>query len=115
MGKTLSELGNELKAFLVEIQSDSHNKQNFRPERYNNLKLSMDIAKDPDNPYVDISISMSLAQYSLRTGEKLSGGLGPDERFVLRWLSKTNTLPALMDCWRLREKYRGKAVGVDED
>lgn len=40
MSKTLNELAGELKAYIIEIQSDAHNKGNIRPERYNNLKLS---------------------------------------------------------------------------
>lgn len=40
--------------------------------------------------------------------------LGPDERYVLRWLEKPNTIPALMECWREREKRRGKATGVED-
>lgn len=113
MGKTLSELAGELKAFLIELQSDARNKHNFRPERYNNLKFSMDVAKS-STPYVEISISMSEAEFSLRGGEKQNGGLGPDERYVLRWLEKPNTLPALMECWREREKRRGKATDVED-
>lgn len=113
MAKTLSELAGELKAFLIEMQSDARNKNNFRPERYNNLKFAMDVSKDP-NPYVVISISMSEAEYSLKTGDKQNGGLGPDERYVLRWLEKPNTIPALMECWHEREKRRGKATGVED-
>lgn len=113
MAKTLSELAGELKVFLIEMQSDARNKNNFRPERYNNLKFEMDVSKD-SNPYVVISISMSEAEYSLKTGDKQNGGLGPDERYVLRWLEKPNTIPALMECWREREKRRGKATGVED-
>ena len=43
MPKTLNELANELKEYLLNAQADAHNKASLRPERYNNLKLSMDL------------------------------------------------------------------------
>lgn len=107
MSKTLKELSDELKAYLIEIQSDAHNKGNFRPERYNNLKLSMNIASNR-SPHVIVTLAMSSAEYDLKTGEKTNGGLGPDERLVLRWLGKQNSLPNLMECWKNVEKNRGR-------
>ncbi len=109
MAKTLKELGDELKAYIVEVQSDAHNRGNFRPERYNNLKLSMDIAYNR-NPHVIISLSMSAAEFDLKSGEKTNGGLGPDERLVKRWLEKQNTIPNLLDCWKVVEENRGRAT-----
>lgn len=43
MAKTLNELASDLKDVIIGLQSDAHNKGNLRVERYNNLKLSMDI------------------------------------------------------------------------
>lgn len=109
MAKTLNELASELKVYLIEIQSDAHNKGNLRPERYNNLTLKMNIAANP-TPHVKLFIGMSSAEFDLRTGDKVDGGLGPDERYVLRWLGKTNTMPALRICWSNAEKNRGRIV-----
>ena len=108
MGKTLNELADELKEYIISVQSDAHNKVTLRPERYNNLKLKMDITKNK-KPHVIISISMSQAEFDLKSIEKNSGGLGPDERYAIRWLGKTNTIPALMECWKRVEKNLGKA------
>lgn len=107
MAKTLKELADELRSYIIELQSDAHNKGNFRPERYNNLKFVMDMAYNK-NPHVVISLTMSSAEFELKTGEKINGGLGPDERYVLRWLDKPNTLPALRNCWKNVEKNRGR-------
>lgn len=107
MSKTLNELASDLKIYLIELQSDAHNKGNLRPERYNNLKLVMDLVKNK-NPHVFISVAMSEAEYLLPSGEKINGGLGPDDRFVLRWMAKPNTIPMLMECWKQAEKSRGR-------
>lgn len=106
MGKTLNELAGELKEYVIDLQSDAHNRGNIRKERYNNLKLIMDIAANP-TPHVIISISMSEAEFDLKSGEKTNGGLGPDERYVLRWLGKPNTLFDLRACWTEIESRRG--------
>lgn len=106
MSKTLNELAAELKSVIIEQQSDAHNKANLRPERYNNLKLVMDVAAN-SQPHVIIKLAMSEAEYNLKTGEKTNGGLGPDERYVFRWFGKVNTLSDLMACWRDAEKRRG--------
>lgn len=107
MAKTLNELTSDLKTYIIEVQSDAHNKGNLRPERYNNMKLKMNIAENK-NPHVVVFIGMSSAEFSLGSGEKMSGGLGPDEKHVIRWLEKPTSLPALRDCWRRVEKNRGR-------
>lgn len=108
MAKTLNELALDLKTYIIEIQSDAHNKGNLRPERYNNLKFQMNIAANR-NPHVLVFIGMSSAEFDLRTGDKTAGGLGPDEKYVMRWIDKPTSLPALRECWKRVEKNRGKA------
>lgn len=44
-------------------------------------------------------MSMSAAEFELKMGQKLNGGLGPDERYVIRWLNKSGTLAALIETW----------------
>lgn len=107
MGKTLNELAGELKNCIIEQQSDAHNKGNMRKERYNNLKLIMDASANP-KPHVVVSLAMSEAEFDLRSGEKTNGGLGPDERYVLRWFDKSNTIPDLRACWSDAEKNKDK-------
>ncbi len=98
MAKTLNELAGDLKEAIIDAQSDAHNKSNMNAARYNNLKLTMD-PQASANPEVVISLAMSEATFNIKTGEKVNGSLGPDERYVLKWLGKTNTLPALNECW----------------
>ncbi len=113
MGKTLNELALELKDLIINLQSDAHNKGNIRKERYNNLKLIMDIAKN-STPHVIVSMSMSAAEFNIKTGEKVNGSLGPDERYVLRWIDKPGVLEDLRDRWASVERNRGK-VSNDKD
>lgn len=107
MSKTLKELGDELKDLMIDLQMDAYNRNNFRPERYNNLQLKMDIAYNPQ-PHVIIVMAMSMAEYDLKTLEKLNGGLGQDERYLQRWFARPNTIPALMQCWENAERNRGR-------
>lgn len=109
MSKTLNELASDLKTYIIEIQSDAHNKGNLRPERYNNLKFQMNIAENK-NPHVVVNIGMSSAEFNLNTGDKTAGGLGPDERYVIRWLEKPTSMPALRECWKRVERNRGRAT-----
>lgn len=114
MGKTLNELAEDLKSYLIEIQSDAHNKGNLRPERYNNLRLLMNISQNP-NPHVEIRLGMSAAQYDFRKCEKTEGSLGPDDRYVLRWLGKSTSISALDECWKVIVRNRGRAYEKQTD
>jgi len=114
MTKTLNELSSELKEFIIMQQSDAHNVRNIKIPRYNNLKLSMNISRNP-TPHVTISISMSEAVFKLQDGEKESGALGPDERYVLKWLDKSGTMEQLREIWGSIEKQRGKANPSDAE
>lgn len=107
MAKTLNEHAGDLKRYIIELQSDAHNKSSVRVERYNNLKLTMEPNAD-SKPHVVIDMAMSSAEFELKMGQKLYGGLGPDERYVIRWLSKSGTLPALMETWRAIVKNGGR-------
>ena len=98
MPKTLNELAGELKALIIDLQSDARNKSNLNPARYNNLKLKMDPSLNP-SPHVVVSISISEAIFNISTGEKITGSLGPDERYAIRWFAKGSTLEGLKECW----------------
>ena len=89
------------------MQSDPHNQNNLRVERYNNLKLLME-PNNNHNPHVIVDFSMSDAEFDIKTGQKINGGLGPDERYVLRWFNKSGTLTALQETWQVIVKNGGK-------
>ncbi len=107
MAKSLNDLAKELKALIIELQSDAHNQSNLRVARYNNLKLLMEPERN-HNPHVVVDFSMSDAEFDIKTGQKINGGLGPDERYVLRWFNKAGTLAALQETWKVILKNGGK-------
>ena len=53
-------------------------------------------------------MSMSAAEFELKMGQKLNGGLGPDERYVIRWLNKSGILAALIETWHGIVKNGGR-------
>ena len=107
MAKSLNELAGELKALIIELQSDAHNQSNLRAERYNNLKLIMEPNRN-NSPHVIVDLAMSDAEFDIKTGQKLNWGLGPDERYVLRWFNKSGTLTSLQETWKVILKSGGK-------
>lgn len=112
MAKTLNELAGELRALIIELNSDAHNRVNFRAERYNNLKLSMDVAKEKI-PHITISVGMSEGTYNINNFEKMNGSLGVDEKYVQRWFSKQGVADNLKAAWKLRIENRGKVTDVE--
>jgi len=98
MSRSLNELTGNLKDLIIDLQSDARNSRTLNKEKYNNLKISMNPSKNP-HPHLTIQVSMSEAVYDLKSGEKLSGGLGPDEKYVQRWLSKGSILESLTAVW----------------
>ena len=47
------------------------------------------------------------------TIEKISGGLGPDERYVIRWFMRNTNMMEIKEAWRRAEKQIGKAQGAE--
>lgn len=43
----------------------------------------------------------------------MNGSLGPDEKFIQRWLGKTGIMESLQACWKLRVDNRGKITDVE--
>lgn len=82
---TLNELANKLQTFIIEQQVDPHNVRQLNIHKYNNLKLKI---AQLSYPNVVICIGISEATYNLEDGTKVDGGLGQDERYVLKWLRK---------------------------
>ena len=93
------ELEGNLKTYLIEVQSDAHNVKTMAASRYNNITISMFPLKLPV-PHVSIKMGMSEATFNLDTFEKLSGGLGFEERFVLRWFGRSGIKARLDECWQ---------------
>ncbi len=104
---SFKDLEDNLKNFLVQEQSDAHNIRTLMQAKYNNLKLWMDMTKYTQ-PHVYIHLSISEAVFSIENFIKLNGGLGYEERLVLKWFNRMGVRDKLMDLWRSAEAARGK-------
>ena len=89
---SLNELANKLQTFIIEQQVDPHNLRQLNIHKYNNLKLKI---AQLSYPNVVICIGISEATYNLEDGTKVDGGLGQDERYVLKWLRKGPVIDSL--------------------
>jgi len=97
-------LEESLKEFLVEANNDSYNSKSVNLHKYNNLKVYMDLKKTR-NPHFIVRVGISESVYNLGNCEKISGGLGTDERYIYRWFEKTSTTTALQEAWRQAQKF----------
>ena len=113
MSKTLSELSREMKDYIIDLQSDAHNVSSVHKYRYNNLKIEVVDPRTSSTPQAKVTIGMSEAVYNIVTMEKVSGGLGPDEKYVIRWFMRGSNLAELKEAWGRAEKQVGKASGAD--
>lgn len=91
--KTLNEMAQDLQDYIVSAQQDAHNSVGANQYKYNNLKLTID-TKIPF-PNVVVRIGISEAVYNLKENIKADGSLGPDERYVRKWLDLYWVMPEL--------------------
>lgn len=89
--KTLHEMAVKLQESIIKQQDDAHNSTSINFSKYNNLKLKMD--SKYNYPHVIITIGISEAIFNIQEGTKVDGSLGPDERYVRKWLN-TGTIVA---------------------
>ena len=99
MGKSFKKMGDNLKNLIKDLNDDAHNSRSFRESRYNNMKITMNPQKD-SRPHVTITIGMSEATYSLDTHNKIQGSLGPDDRYITRWLNRAGVKEELEKLWK---------------
>lgn len=109
MGKNIRELSTDLVDFIVSMHNNAHDSGSFKKQRYNNLKLEMADPRLFKTPQIKIHIGISEAVYDLSVMQKISGSLGPDERYVTRWLSKDYIINDLNEIWKNAEEQVGKA------
>ena len=102
---TFKDMEDSLKAFLVQEQSDAHNVKNVNVAKYNNIKITMDPSKN-SLPHITIRISISEATYSLNDFTKSNGGLGYEERFVIKWFGRYGIKEKLTELWAFAEKNK---------
>lgn len=100
MVATLNEMANKLQTYIIDSQSDAYNytNANINLAKYNNIKLSMD--ETIHFPHLTIRIGISEATYGLRGGIRRDGGLGPDEKYVHKWLNNFTIVSELMEIYK---------------
>ncbi len=102
---SFKDLEDHLKSFIIQEQSDAHNVRNVSMQKYNNIKIWMDLSKY-EEPHFFVRISISEAVYSLHDCTKLNGGLGYEERLVLKWFNRMGIREKLNELWKYAEKNR---------
>ena len=95
--KTLHELAIKLQESIIKQQEDSHNAANLNVTKYNNLKIKMDTRYA--YPHAIICIGISEAVFNIAEGTKTDGGLGPDEKYVKKWLANSTVISDLKEIY----------------
>ena len=102
---SFKDLEDHLKSFIIQEQSDAHSSRNVSVQKYNNIKIWMDLSKY-EEPHFFVRISISEAVFSLHDCIKLNGGLGFEERFVIKWFNRMGIRDKLSELWKYAEKNR---------
>ena len=100
---TFKDMEDNLRTFLIQEQSDAHNRSGINLAKYNNIKISMNMQKSI-LPHVIIRLSISEATFSLNDFSKQNGGLGYEERLVLKWFGRYGVKEKLTELWKFAEK-----------
>ena len=95
---TFKDMEDSLKKYIIQEQSDAHNVKSVNVAKYNNIKITMDPAKNP-MPHITIRISISEATYLLEGFSKTNGGLGYEERIVLKWFGRYGIKEKIQELW----------------
>ncbi|MBE7703672.1 MAG: hypothetical protein E7Z89_06450 [Cyanobacteria bacterium SIG28] len=95
---TFKEIEDNLKSFIIQEQSDAHNIKTANITKYNNLKIGMNPRKFVQ-PHIIVRISISEAVFSLSDFSKINGGLGYEERLVIKWFGRYGIKEKLRMLW----------------
>ena len=106
---SFKDLEDSLKKFMLDEQSDAHNVRNVSVAKYNNLKVSMDASKY-QIPHFIIRITISEVVFSLADCAKINGGLGYDERFVIKWFGRMGIKDRLRELWNTASEQKEDKV-----
>ncbi len=102
---TLKDMEDSLKNFIIQEQSDAHNIKSVNQAKYNNIKIWMDLSKYVQ-PHFFVRISISEAVFALADCSKLNGGLGYEERFIIKWFGRMGIKEKLIELWNNAEKNK---------
>lgn len=102
---TFKDMEDSLRNFIIQEQSDAHNVKSVNTAKYNNIKIWMDLSKYVQ-PHFFIRISISEAVFALNDCSKLNGGLGYEERFIIKWFGRMGIKEKLIELWSNAEKNK---------
>ena len=102
---TFKDMEDSLKKYIIQEQSDAHNVKSVNVAKYNNIKIWMDPSKIIE-PHVIIRISISEATFTLSDFSTVNGGLGYEERFILKWFGRFGIKEKLSELWAHAEKNK---------
>lgn len=120
MPSSIKNFENSLRDYLMNMQSDAYSTPARLQQKYNNLKVYMDI--NSSVPQFSVSVNISEVCYSINPLVKISGSMGADERFIQMWASRPNINGELMKYWvylsktniLIKEKQRMASVNSPE-
>ena len=102
---TFKDMEDSLKSFIIQEQSDAHNVKSVNNAKYNNIKVWMDTQKYAQ-PHFFIRISISEAVFNLADCSKINGGLGYEERFIIKWFGRMGIKEKLHELWDSSAKIK---------
>lgn len=120
MPSSIKNFENSLRDYLMNMQSDAYSTPARLQQKYNNLKVYMDI--NSSVPQFSVSVNISEVCYSINPLVKISGSMGADERFIQMWASRPNINGELMKYWvylsktniLIKEKQHMASVNTSE-
>ena len=102
---TFKDLEDSLKNFIMQEQADAHSSRNVNAAKYNNIKVFMDPTKITE-PHFFVRITISEAVFSISDCKKLNGGLGYEERFIIKWFGRMGIKEKLHELWDSSAKIK---------
>lgn len=97
MANSIKNFENSLRDYLMSMQSDAYSTPAKLHQKYNNLKVCMDV--NSSVPQFCVSVNISEVCYAINPLTKISGSMGSDERFIQMWASRPNINGELMKYW----------------
>lgn len=103
---SLNELANKLQDYILKQQENAGGNAQYALSKYSSVKMKMD--STIRFPHVIVEIGISKAVYNIETCIKIDGGLGPFDRYVIKWIGNSWIL------YDLRELYKKLSEMVEE-
>lgn len=112
--ESISKFENSLKDYLISSQAGHYGEVKQYSYKYNNLKFYMNPERYSEAHFF-VQIGISEACYSIEGGNKLDGGLGREDRLVMKWCGRYNIHRELITCWeRIKQRYLDELEAAQE-